>query len=140
LLGVDLQKPIEIIEAAYNDSQGITAAFNLNILQHINDRFEGNFDYHQFAHHAFYNPVKNQIEMHLRSLKTQTAVLQALNFQVTLQTGETIHTEISRKFHIPTLVDTLENHAFKPLHIWTDEKGWFGLLLCQRQCINGECP
>jgi L-histidine Nalpha-methyltransferase len=140
LLGVDLQKPVEIIEAAYNDAQGITAAFNLNILQHINDRFEGNFDYHQFAHHAFYNPIKNQIEMHLRSLKTQTVVLKALDFQVTLQAGETIHTEISRKFHIPTLVDTLENHAFKPLHIWTDEKGWFGLLLCQRQCINGECP
>jgi dimethylhistidine N-methyltransferase len=140
LLGVDLQKPIEIIEAAYNDSQGVTAAFNLNILRHLNHRYGGNFDLEQFEHYAFYHPVKHQIEMHLRSLQNQTVLLQDLNYHVTVQAGETIHTEISRKFYLPTLTETLEDCALKPLHIWTDAQQWFGLLLCQRQCLKGECP
>lgn len=140
LLGVDLQKPIEVIEAAYNDRQGVTAAFNLNLLQHLNDRFDGNFDLNQFAHYAFYNVAQHQIEMHLRSLQAQTVTLKALNLSVSFKANETIHTEISRKFHLPSLVDTLATHAFKPLHIWTDPQGWFGLLLCQRQCADCECP
>jgi dimethylhistidine N-methyltransferase len=140
LLGVDLQKPIEIIEAAYNDAQGVTAEFNLNLLRHLNQRYQGNFDLSQFAHWAFYHPVKHQIEMHLKSLQVQTADLKALNFQVTLQAGETIHTEISRKFHLSTLVPVLSNHALEPLQIWTDPQKWFGLLLCQRRCTTGECP
>ncbi|NJP10940.1 MAG: L-histidine N(alpha)-methyltransferase [Leptolyngbyaceae cyanobacterium RU_5_1] len=140
LLGVDLQKAIAVIEAAYNDAQGVTAEFNLNILRHLNHRFQGNFALDQFAHHAFYNPVEHQIEMHLRSLKRQTVVLKTLDYQVVLDTGETIRTEISRKFHLPTLIDSLKTHALQPLHIWTDPQGWFGLLLCQRQCTSGECP
>ncbi len=140
LLGVDLQKDISIIEAAYNDAQGITAAFNLNILNHLNWRFQGNFDLDQFEHWAFYNPIKNQIEMHLRSLTSQTARLEVLNFQVALKEGETIHTEISRKFHLPTLMATLEAKALKPLQTWTDSNAWFGLILCQRQCVGTECP
>jgi L-histidine N-alpha-methyltransferase len=140
LLGVDLQKDISIIEAAYNDAQGITAAFNLNILNHLNWRFQGNFDLDQFEHWAFYNPIKNQIEMHLRSLTSQTARLDVLNFQVALKEGETIHTEISRKFHLPTLMATLEAKALKPLQTWTDSNAWFGLILCQRQCVGTECP
>ena len=138
LFGVDLQKQIETIEAAYNDSQSITAAFNLNILHHLNRRFQGNFEIKQFEHWAFYNPVAHQIEMHLRSLKNQTAVLKALDYQVSLQSGETIRTEISRKFHLPTLVSVLENHALQPLQIWSDVQGWFGLLLCQRQVTTHE--
>ncbi|MBW4521961.1 MAG: L-histidine N(alpha)-methyltransferase [Scytolyngbya sp. HA4215-MV1] len=140
LLGVDLQKPVEIIEAAYNDAQGVTAEFNLNLLRHLNQRFQSNFDLDQFAHFAFYNSIEHQIEMHLKSLQTQTVNLQALNFQVTLQAGETIQTELSRKFHLPTLVTVLSDHALAPLQIWTDPQGWFGLLLCQRQCTTGECP
>jgi dimethylhistidine N-methyltransferase len=140
LLGVDLQKDPIILEAAYNDSQGVTAAFNLNILSHLNWRFQSNFDLNQFKHHAFYNSVDHQIEMHLRSLETQTVALQTLNFDTTLQAGESIHTEISRKFHLPTLVETLETFAFQPLQVWTDPNHWFGLLLCQRQCLSDECP
>ncbi len=140
LLGVDLQKSIETIESAYNDTQGVTAEFNLNILRHLNHRFEANFALDRFEHLAFYNPIQHQIEMHLRSLEAQTILLKALNHQVNLNAGETIHTEISRKFHLPTLVNKLEAHAFKPLQIWTDPQDWFGLLLCQRQCVAGECP
>jgi L-histidine Nalpha-methyltransferase len=140
LLGVDLQKPIETIEAAYNDAQGVTAAFNLNILQHLNHRFDGNFDIDRFEHFAFYNPNRHQIEMHLRSLDRQTILLKTLNYRVNFNPGETIHTEISRKFHLPTLIDNLASHAFQPLYVWTDPQDWFGLMLCQRQCAGEECP
>jgi L-histidine Nalpha-methyltransferase len=140
LLGIDLQKPTAILEAAYNDAQGITAAFNLNILQHLNQRFEGNFDLTQFRHLAFYNRDRHQIEMHLQSLTAQSIALKTLDAELTLKAGETIHTEISRKFHLPTLEKNLENYALHPLKIWTDEQGWFGLLLCQRQCVSQDCP
>jgi dimethylhistidine N-methyltransferase len=140
LLGVDLQKDIRLIEAAYNDAQGVTAAFNLNLLDHLNWRFQGDFDPSQFAHWAFYNSGQHQIEMHLRSLKAQTAHLQTLNLQVSLEMDETIHTEISRKFHLPTLMADLKTYALKPLQSWTDTEAWFGVLLCQRQCLEHECP
>ena len=140
LLGVDLQKPIDVVEAAYNDAQGITAAFNLNILQHLNHQFQGNFDLEQFTHLAFYNAVEHQIEMHLQSRNDQTVELQTLGYQTSLRLGETIHTEISRKFHLPSLARQLETHALHPLQIWTDPQAWFGLLLCQRQCNAGDCP
>lgn len=140
LLGVDLQKPIHLIEAAYNDAQGITAAFNLNLLQHLNQRFQGNFNLAHFRHLAFYNAVEHRIEMHLQSLIAQTIDLKALNYQMTLQADETIRTEISRKFHLPTFTVELEKHALQPLHIWTDPNAWFGLLLCQRQCTIEDCP
>ncbi|MGG6263042.1 L-histidine N(alpha)-methyltransferase [Leptolyngbya sp. AN03gr2] len=140
LLGVDLQKSIEVIEDAYNDAQGVTAAFNLNILRHLNHRFLGNFDLTQFQHLAFYNSVEQRIEMHLKSLTAQTIDLKTLNHQVRLEAGETIRTELSHKFHLPTLTIELENHALKPLQIWTDPQTWFGLLLCQRQSLGSDCP
>ncbi|EKQ66930.1 putative methyltransferase [Leptolyngbyaceae cyanobacterium JSC-12] len=140
LLGVDLQKSVSLIEVAYNDAQGITAEFNLNILRHLNQRFHADFNLKQFAHWAFYNPLKHQIEMHLRSLNLQTVTFDALNYRITLQSEETIRTEISRKFHLLTLMRDLESHALKPIHSWTDPDGWFGLLLCQRQCGGDECP
>lgn len=141
LLGVDLQKPINILEAAYNDAQGVTAAFNLNVLRHLNDRFDGNFNLDNFAHLAFFNPTASQIEMHLKSLTDQTVKLKALDLEISLKLGETIHTEISRKFNLPALTDTLTAHALQPLKIWTDPQDWFGLILCQRQCLlSHDCP
>lgn len=131
LFGVDLQKERKILEAAYNDAQGITAAFNLNMLRHLNVYFDGDFDLNQFAHKAFYNPVAHQIEMYLCSLRTQTVVLQALNFQVSLAAGETIRTEISRNFHLPTLISIIESQGLQPVQIWTDPQDWFALLLGQ---------
>jgi uncharacterized SAM-dependent methyltransferase len=78
--------------------------------------------------------------MHLRSLTAQTVQLKALEYEVSLVAGETIQTEISRKFHLPTLICKLESLAFHPLGTWTDPQGWFALLLCQRQCSSGDCP
>ncbi|MBW4447959.1 MAG: L-histidine N(alpha)-methyltransferase [Spirirestis rafaelensis WJT71-NPBG6] len=133
LLGVDLQKPKHILEAAYDDSQGVTAAFNLNMLDHLNRRFEGNFDTTQFEHWAFYNETENQIEMHLKSMREQTVELRALNLSVHFDKGETIFTEISRKFDINIIKEQLAAKGLIPLHVWTDANQWFGLLLCQFQ-------
>ena len=141
LLGVDLQKPTDILEAAYNDAQGVTAAFNLNVLRHLNDRFDGNFNLENFTHLAFFNPTASQIEMHLKSSIDQAVKLKALDLEISFKAGETIHTEISRKFSLPALTDTLTNHALQPLKIWTDPQSWFGLILCQRQCLlSNDCP
>lgn len=132
LLGVDLHKSTAQLEAAYNDSQGITAAFNLNILQHLNHRFDGNFDLTQFQHVAFYNEALHQIEMHLKSLKDQVVTLAGLDFAMELQAGETIQSEISRKFDLPSLQLQLESNGLTPVQCWTDEQQWFALVLFQR--------
>ncbi len=133
LLGVDLQKPKHILEPAYDDSQGVTAAFNLNMLEHLNRRFEGNFDTTQFEHWSFYNETENQIESYLRSLRSQSVELRALNLTVNFDPGETIHTEISRKFDLKIIQEQLTARGLVPLNVWTDPNQWFGLLLCQRQ-------
>ncbi len=140
LLGVDLQKDLAIITAAYNDKLGVTAAFNRNILTHLNRRFGGDFVPERFDHWAPYNVQAHQIEMYLRSHCTQTVTLTQLKVQVSLEPGEVILTEISRKFHLPTLSNDLESHALQPLATWTDPKSWFALLLCQRQCCGSDCP
>lgn len=132
LLGIDLQKPIPQLEAAYNDSQGVTAAFNLNLLSHLNWRFQGNFDLKQFEHWAFYNESQHQIEMHLRSLIDQTVTLAALDFAVPFQAGETIFTEISRKFDLSQIQPELRSHGLAPCQVWTDPEQQFGLILCQQ--------
>ncbi len=133
LLGVDLQKPKDLLEAAYNDSQGITAAFNLNMLHHLNWRFQGNFQVNQFAHLAVYNDTLHQVEMHLRSLQTQSVYLQTLNLDIKLEQDETILSEISRKFELETLRTMLQAKGLISLQTWTDSNNWFGMLLCQRQ-------
>jgi dimethylhistidine N-methyltransferase len=135
LLGVDLQKSTQILEPAYNDGQGITAEFNVNILQHLNDRFQGDFRLNQFQHLAFYNSSAHQIEIYLVSSVEQTVMLQTLDFQVNFQAGETILTEISRKFHLPKLTADLQTHGLRPLQTWTDPQNWFALLLCQHDLI-----
>lgn len=131
LLGVDLQKPKEILEAAYNDAQGVTAQFNLNMLRHLNHRFDGNFDLTKFAHQAFYNQSQQQIEMHLQSLVAQTVNLRSLDLSAKFAQGETIMTEISRKFDSRKIAQTLESGGLVKVKMWTDPDRWFGLLLLQ---------
>ncbi len=133
LLGVDLQKPKDILEAAYNDNQGVTAAFNLNMLEHLNWRYEGNFDTSQFEHWAFYNELEHQIEMHLKSKRSQTVELRTLKLNVHFEPGETIQTEISRKFDLNHIQQELKAKGLVPQKVWTDENQFFGLLLCQLQ-------
>ncbi|MEC4813090.1 MAG: L-histidine N(alpha)-methyltransferase [Scytonema sp. PMC 1069.18] len=133
LLGVDLQKPKEVLEAAYNDSQGVTAAFNLNMLSHLNWRFQGDFNLNLFTHQAIYNQLDNQIEMYLHCQQSHCVSLDILNLKVSFQAGESILTEISRKFDLATLQKQLKVHGLKTLKTWTDPQQWFGLILCQAQ-------
>ncbi len=132
LLGVDLQKSIPTLEAAYNDSQGITAAFNLNILQHLNWRFDGNFDPSLFKHQAIYNKSENQIEMYLICQRSHNVKLAALDLIIDFRKGEKILTEISRKFNLQEQSVYLTSKGLKVNATYTDSKQWFGLLLCQK--------
>jgi L-histidine Nalpha-methyltransferase len=132
LLGIDLRKPQAILEAAYDDAQGVTAAFNLNMLQHLNDRFAADFDLHQFEHVARYNPIAHQIEMHLRSRQTQTVRLAALDLTLEFTEGETILSEISRKFDPAEMQMLLQTQGLDVQQIWTDAQAWFGVILCQK--------
>jgi dimethylhistidine N-methyltransferase len=131
LLGIDLQKPTDILEAAYNDSQEVTAAFNLNMLSHLNWRFQGNFDISLFKHQAVYNQVDHQIEMYLHCQKSHWVSLDVLGLKVNFEAGESILTEISRKFNLATMEKNLSDKGLKTVKTWTDEKGWFGLILCK---------
>ncbi|MFM2311403.1 MAG: hypothetical protein RLZZ04_679 [Cyanobacteriota bacterium] len=137
LLGIDLQKPVHILEAAYNDAQGVTAAFNLNMLQHLNHRFGGNFNLDLFAHQAIYNQTEHQIEMYLISQQQQTVSLSGLGLTINLEQGEKILTEISRKFNLAQMEQYLSDFPLgmlRNLHLiktYTDPQQWFGLLLAQ---------
>lgn len=132
LLGVDLHKSTAQLEAAYNDSQGITADFNLNILKHLNRRFQGNFAIAQFEHWSFYNEAQHQIEMHLRSRIDQTVTLADLDLTIQLAAGESIRSEISRKFELSGLQAQLQQQGLELLQVWTDPHQWFAVMLFQR--------
>ncbi len=131
LLGIDLQKPKEILEPAYNDSKGVTAAFNLNILSHLNWRFKGNFDLNLFTHQAIYNQARTQIEMYLYCQGNVTVSLDTLDLKVSFDAGESIQTGISRKFDLAVIQTKLEEKGLRTKKIWTDSQQWFGLILCQ---------
>jgi L-histidine N-alpha-methyltransferase len=133
LVGTDLVKDPAIIEAAYNDAQGVTAAFNLNILRHLNRRFDGDFALERFAHRAVYDRIQRQIEMQLESLAPQRVALAALGLEAQFRKGEIMRTEISRKFELDELRAELARHRFAPLARWRDPKGWFGLTLARAE-------
>ncbi|MEM6837976.1 MAG: L-histidine N(alpha)-methyltransferase [Cyanobacteria bacterium P01_C01_bin.120] len=132
LLGVDLHKDTATLEAAYNDAQGVTAAFNLNMLRHLNRRFGGNFDLAQFRHVALYNESDRRIEMYLESLTHQTVTLEALNLTVGFTQGERLLSEISRKFARNDLAQKLSEFALPVIKTFTDEQQRFALLLCRK--------
>lgn len=131
LVGIDLRKDIALLEAAYNDRQGVTAAFNLNMLAHLNHRFVGNFDLDTFHHQAIYNPVDCQIEMYLHCQQNQLVQLKKLDLSFELTQGESIRTEISRKFDLEQMQQYLQVQGFSPLQTWTDPKQWFAAILCR---------
>ena len=126
LLGVDLLKPPQIIHQAYNDAQGITAAFNLNLLNRANHELDANFNVSQFAHWAFYNAPQRRVEMHLVSMKRQEVMLKNRSFL--FEEGETLHTENSYKYSIVKIQEIAEKQGLKSGPVWTDPNRWFGLL------------
>jgi len=124
LIGVDLKKDREILEDAYNDDQGVTAAFNKNILEHMNRLVDSDFDLDAFEHKAFYNEEKGRIEMHLLSAKEQ--VVQVDDVEFVFKKGETIHTENSYKYSLDEFED-LVSKEFLVQKVWTDEDEKFSV-------------
>lgn len=124
LIGVDLKKDIEILEAAYNDSQGVTAAFNKNMLTRLNRKLNADFDIEQFDHHAFYNEQKGRVEMHLVSRRDQTVHIKEKPFY--FRKGETIHTENSYKYSLNDF-EALVSDRFRVEKVWTDDDDLFSL-------------
>jgi L-histidine N-alpha-methyltransferase len=125
LVGMDLVKDPSIIEPAYNDSAGVTAAFNKNILRRINQELGADFDLDSFEHHAPFVKEHSRIEMRLVSTKDQDVHIPALDRTIHFKTGEFIHTENSHKFkELP-----LEGTGLRAVRSWTDSKQWFALTL-----------
>ena len=125
LVGIDLQKHPRLIEAAYNDRQGVTAAFNRNILVRINRELGADFDIDQFAHRAFYNVARHRIEMHLVSRRDQIVHVGGMRFF--FAEGESIHTENSYKFGLRTMAELAEAGGFAVERVWTDERQYFSV-------------
>ncbi|HYE75026.1 MAG TPA: L-histidine N(alpha)-methyltransferase [Blastocatellia bacterium] len=120
LIGADLKKSPAILEAAYDDPVGVTAAFNLNLLARINRELGGNFNLKQFAHRAFYNSAASRIEMHLVSRIAQCVKIKSLNLNISFDAGETIHTENSYKYDLLQLSDLASKTGFKADQVWLD--------------------
>ena len=132
LLGLDLTKDETVLEKAYNDSQGITAQFNLNILSRINSELDANFDINKFVHHAVYNKNQNRIEMYLRSLEKQIVNIPKADLVLEVKKDELIHTENSFKFTISQIKEMSAMSNFQIQDMWCDEKRYFGLVLLSK--------
>ena len=117
LIGVDLKKDPDILDSAYNDSRGVTAEFNLNILERLNREVGANFDTSRWKHHAFYNEEEGRIEMHLVSASDQRVRLNGS--RIGFRKGETILTEYSYKYTVEEFSDLLSD-SFSLKTVWTD--------------------
>jgi dimethylhistidine N-methyltransferase len=129
LLGVDMVKDTKALIPAYDDAAGVTAAFNKNVLTRINRELGANFNLNLFRHRALWNEEFSRIEMHLESLIAQQISIPALELEVKMQRGETIHTENSYKFRDEGVIEMLERAGFHLSDHWTDEREWFGVYL-----------
>lgn len=126
LIGVDLKKDKAILDAAYNDAAGITADFNLNILQHLQDELQADVEVSEFKHHAFYNEHKGRVEMHLVSSCEQQ--IQLGEESIDIAEGETIHTENSYKYHRDEFTELAAGAGFDVKKIWTDDQCLFSVI------------
>jgi L-histidine N-alpha-methyltransferase len=128
-VGFDLVKSSAILDAAYNDSLGVTAAFNRNILARINRELGGSFRLDAFAHHAFFNEAESRIEMHLVSMERQQVRIAALDLEVEFARDESIHTENSYKYDAATIERLAAEAGLRVERRWVDTKGWFADVL-----------
>lgn len=125
ILGIDLVKPHHILNAAYNDAAGVTAAFNRNLLVRMNNELGANFDLDTFKHHAFFNQERSRIEMHLVSGRRQNVNVAGVN--VAFDAGESIHTESSYKYTLDSLRALASDTGWQPLKVWTDADSYFSV-------------
>lgn len=129
LLGIDLVKDAKILENAYNDSKGVTANFNLNLLLRLNRELVANFDNDKFEHVAIFNKKQKRIEMYLKSKIKHEVFMSEIDLLLKFKKGELIHTEYSYKYTIPQIKKMAQKTGFKPVQIWTDKKNYFALVL-----------
>ncbi|MGH8398223.1 MAG: L-histidine N(alpha)-methyltransferase [Gammaproteobacteria bacterium] len=125
LIGVDLQKDTAVLERAYNDAAGVTAAFNLNMLLHINRELKSDFDLSRFSHRAVYNTTEGRIEMHLVSLDNQSVEIAGEAFR--FREGEYIVTEYSYKHTLPGFAALASKAGLAVEQVWTDDRRWFSV-------------
>ena len=132
LIGLDLVKDKNILESAYDDSQGVTAKFNLNVLSRINDELDADFDINNFSHYSIYNENDQRIEMNLKSLVSQSVIIGKSNLFLNLDKGELIHTEYSHKYHISQIKKLLSDVGFEFKNMWLDDEKHFSLTLVSK--------
>ena len=132
LTGFDLQKHPAIIHAAYNDEQGLTRAFNLNLLRRINRELDADFDLSAFDHYENYSPETGEARSYLVSQGAQTVQIGLLNMVVSFQDGEIIHTEISRKFTRSQIEQLTRRTGFSMAGWFTDSKNYFADVIFRR--------
>jgi dimethylhistidine N-methyltransferase len=125
LIGVDLKKDFNILHRAYNDTQGVTAQFNLHLLDRINQELEADFRLDRFGHYAFYNPGQGRIEMHLVSLTNQAVHIG--DVEITFKLGESIWTESSYKYTLDEFAHLAAGAGFKVESVWTDAQQLFSI-------------
>lgn len=129
LFGADRVKRKELLDAAYNDSEGVTASFNLNLLNVLNRELDADFSLDNFSHYAFFNEHERQVEMHLVSCKRQKVFFGSLDDAIELERGETIRTEISRKFTRDCLEELVDLSRCATLRHFVAEREHFSLVL-----------
>ena len=132
LIGLDLVKDEQVLESAYDDSQGVTAQFNLNVLSRINDELDADFDLNNFSHYSVYNKEHQRIEMYLKSLVRQSVVVSKSDLLLNLEKNELIHTEYSHKYSLDQIRVLLEDAGFKINHVWLDDQKYFSLTLASK--------
>lgn len=133
LIGMDRVKSVEILEQAYNDSEGLTARFNLNLLTVLNRELGCDFDLQRFRHEAVFNHEHSRIEMYLVAQQDQCVQVAALDTQIELQSGERILTEISRKFDPSSRGRLLEEAGYREVRVFAPENDYFELVLARVQ-------
>ena len=125
LLGADLKKDKSVLEAAYNDALGVTAAFNLNVLARINRELGGTFDLRAFQHRAFYNEAVGRVEIYIESTREQTVAISQLEMEVQFHEGEQIHTENSYKYDLNDIARLAAATGFIHGRTWLDAQERF---------------
>jgi uncharacterized SAM-dependent methyltransferase len=131
LLGADLKKPAKDLVPAYDDSQGVTAAFNKNVLHRINRELGGAFDLERFRHVAVWNEAESRIEMHLESLADQSVCIAALGAHARFARGERIHTESSVKYDDAMVASLFASAGFEKERAFTDDARSFAVYLAR---------
>ncbi|MDH3614882.1 MAG: L-histidine N(alpha)-methyltransferase, partial [Gammaproteobacteria bacterium] len=129
-IGVDLQKDVDIIDRAYNDSAGVTAEFNLNMLRHLNNNYDANFDIHAFEHSAVYDKDLGRVVIKLISQADQT--FEIGNTEFAMADGEAILTEYSHKYTLDGFARMARGAGFTVAKVWTDAAGLFSVQYCVR--------